>query len=55
MAKESTKPVTVCFDDERLAELEAIAAREDRSLAAQIRHLVAQALERHRNSPAAAA
>jgi hypothetical protein len=53
MAKESTKPVTVCFDDERLAELAAIAEREDRSLAAQIRHLVAEALSRHRESAAA--
>jgi hypothetical protein len=55
MAKESTrpKPVTVNFDDERLAELAAIAAREDRSLAAQIRHLVAEALNRHRESAAA--
>jgi hypothetical protein len=48
MAKESTrpKPVTVNFDDEQRARLTAIAVREDRSLAAQIRHLVTEALKR---------
>lgn len=48
MAKESSKltPVTVNFNDEQRAKLAAIAEREDRSLAAQIRHLVGRQLER---------
>ena len=47
MAKEGSKltPVTVNFDDKQRAKLAAIAEREDRSLAGQIRHLVSRALE----------
>jgi hypothetical protein len=55
MARVKENQVTIVFDGERLAEIEAIAAREERSLAAQVRYLVSRALDQRRDSPPAAA
>jgi hypothetical protein len=55
MAKDGNKPkpVTVNFDDAQRARLAAIAERENRSLAGQIRHLVCRQLEQQGEGAAA--
>ena len=42
---ERREPVTVNFKREQLADLRRLADQEDRSLAQQVRHLVAKGLE----------
>jgi hypothetical protein len=43
--KESREQVTVNFDHEQRAQLAAIAEREHRTLAGQVRYLISRALE----------